>query len=256
MRFLLTALVLTLVCGSASANSFVELGGELLVPLPEDWVLASDSSELPAQFVYLEDGAEVLFFRSVMPKDDPITDELVLRATVDEIVDDVILGLPGGRVISSTGMMEPYRASFALEFLSLDSTHSTTLHHRLCGVLFLTSDGDQLLYTVWGRAAESFYPKVEASIQQMQAGLTYTGESERNVFALGQKPMWPMFLPLLLVFLLIVWFRRKRKNDRLPATDSDSRFWRCDCGRLNHNNSSSCRRCGQPNDMELSDTPS
>ncbi|MEW5795556.1 MAG: hypothetical protein AB1772_04265 [Candidatus Zixiibacteriota bacterium] len=197
--------------GGVSANQFVRVAGELEIPVPAGWHLASDTSSLPAQLVHCNDSAEILIFRSELGESEIIANERELRKSVDLVVDDVIEALPGGQLRVSTGFYDQYRTGFVLEFASLDSLSSVPLEHSIKGVIYRTPDQRQILFTIWGKAAGVVYPAVKEQVRFVQDNFAYRGEYESEVFAGAAMSYWPLAIVAMgLLGLLLLRPRRKK----------------------------------------------
>ena len=218
---LITALLLMMAARQATANEFAKLGDDVDVPLPTDWILVSDSTGFPAQMIYANDSAEILFFRSVISEKDMIDNEKELRTSVDMVVDEVINTLPDGQLLTTTGFYDVYRTGFTLEFLSTDSTGGVPLKHSLRGIIYRHPDQYQLLFTVWGKAERSGFDQVKSSIEAVQDGFSYRGEYEGEVFAADPITYWPILLVVMAIIGVILvrppWRRKKQ-----PAAPTDS----------------------------------
>jgi hypothetical protein len=211
-------LLLLLLSAAAEANEFVRVGGDIELPVPANWRLASDTADLPAQLVFYNDSAEILIFQSEIGKADMIADQEELRKSVDLVIDEVINTLPDGQLRVSSGFYEGFRTGFNLEFASRDSLTGVPLEHTIKGIIYRADDDRQLLFTVWGKAAAVVYPQVKDAIKLVQDGFAYRGEFEREVFATRSMSYWPLVLILLAILGLILlrppW--RKRSASGAP----------------------------------------
>jgi len=243
---LIPALVVTWF-GGTRAERTVGLADEISIPLPDNWLLATDTVNYPFQLVFGEDGAEILVFRSVISSADMIVDDTDLRVSVRQVEKDVIGSLPEGRLLTSTGVMETSRAGFALEFSSFDSTSGAVLRHRLVGYIYRHPDNYQLLFTIWGKSTEPLYTSVEPTIRQVQDGFLYKGAYTATVFPSGTgKSLWMLLLLAMVVVGLFVFYAPRRRRSNQPIPMPDNHFWLCTCGRRNHDSAASCLRCGRP----------
>jgi len=196
-------LLLSLAAG-AEANQFVRVAGDIELPVPVNWYLASDTAALPAQLVFYNDSAEILVFRSEIAEAEMIADENELRKSVDLVIDDVINTLPEGQLRVSSGFYEGFRAGFNLEFASRDSLTGVPLEHTIRGIIYRLPDDRQVLFTVWGKAAASVYPRVRDALNLVQDGFAYRGEYEHDVFAGRSMSYWPLVLILMAILVLIL----------------------------------------------------
>lgn len=200
----------------AEGNRFARIAGDVEIPVPADWHLATDTSSLPAQLIYFNDSAEVLVFRSEIARNDMITDEKDLKKSVDLVINDVIKTLPEGQLRVSSGFYEGFRTGFVLEFASRDSVSGVPLEHRIRGVIYRLPDNRQVLFTIWGKAAASVYPRAKDAVKFVQDGFAYRGEYEKSVFGGHSMSYWPLAIVAMgLLGLLLLRFRR-RKAVELP----------------------------------------
>jgi hypothetical protein len=251
-----TALVLLpvflLTGGAAEASSLISLGDEITVPLPTGWALGSDSADFPFQLAEQNLGAEILVFKSVVWPEEAIDDEHDLRNSVETIMEDVIPTLPESQLLSSFGYDDGYRASFVLEFRSMDTLQNLLLRHRMMGVLYRHPEGHQLLFTLWGKSLSDEYPQHENAIKMVQEGFAYTGSYEDEVFGHSAAFPWYALAAMMAIVGLLYFFRSARaRHDRIRFAE-DKSFWRCEgCGRLNPLHHDTCRRCGRPRLTEM-----
>lgn len=206
-------LILLFLAARGEANQFVRVGGDIVLPVPANWYLASDTAELPAQLVFYNDSAEILVFRSEIAEADMIADENELRKSVDLVVDEVINTLPEGQLRVSSGFYEGFRTGFNLEFASRDSLTWVPLEHTIKGIIYRLPDDRQVLFTVWGKAVAGVYPQVRDAISLVQDGFAYRGEYEHEVFVGRSMSYWPLVLILMAILGLIMLrppWRRKR----------------------------------------------
>jgi len=209
----LTCLLLLLLPAATTAQ-FVTIADEVDLPFPQDWYLATDTADFPAQLVYQNGLAEILIFRSVLATDDIITNQDELRGSVDQVIEEAIVSLPDGQLHTSTGFYDGYRTGFVLEFGSIDSASGIPLEHRLKGVIYRHPDGHQLLFTIWGKCAQTDYANLRETITFVQDEFVYRGEHDAEVF--GPQPMsyWPVILVIVaLLGLVLLRPRRRKKND-------------------------------------------
>ncbi len=234
-------------CSTVLAAGHVRLDGDVLVPLPEGWLLGSESLTFPFQLVFGEDGAEILLFRTNITGGEIVDDPAALRKSVDGVINEVILMLPDGKLLTSTGFNDGYRTGFVVEFTSTDSLSDAPLTHRLKGIIYRHPEGHQILFTVWGKSASAKYPLVEDAIKQVQRDLQYDGAYEADVY--GPRQGQPLGWWLLLAGMVAIGFliiARRRTSKRFEGdTHHDIHFWQCECGRLNHESKKTCRRCGR-----------
>ncbi|MBU0984191.1 MAG: hypothetical protein KKA42_10000 [candidate division Zixibacteria bacterium] len=244
-RIALLAAWLLLPVIAAQASEFVQLAGEVRIPVPDQWILGTDTVNYPFQLVYVNDGAEILVFRNDIEEAERVTDEIALRETVDNIISDIVTSVPDARLLTSTGFNDGFRVGFIVEFRSTDSTSGAALRQRMRGILYLHPDGHQILFTVWSKTTRELYPAVEAAIGMVEDEFTYLGPHEASAFGSNRSYYWPLATAVLLVIGSVLFFRARRRHGGLPDLPEDSHFWRCGCGRLNHESKPTCRRCGR-----------
>lgn len=245
IRITLPLFFTAILCLPAYGGGFIQLADDARVPLANGWVLAVDSGAYPYQFINSEGNAELLIFKSVIEGDESIRDDQQLKAAVDLAIKDVIMTLPDARLLSSTGYNEDSRVGFALDFLSFDGEREVNVLHRLRAVLYQLPDGNQLLFSLWGKAAADANPSAMNEIRFMQEEFAYKGDYDLKVFSSATGYDWYLiaFLFAMLMVMLFVIKRRQRKT--LPEFSENANLWRCSCGRLNHNDNVKCRRCGR-----------
>jgi hypothetical protein len=217
LRILLTCALLFLFPAMSSAQ-FVRIAGETEIPVPDNWYLATDTLDFPAQIIYQGDSAEILLFRSILSSEDIVTNQDELKGSVDLVIADVIETLPEGQLHTSTGFFDGYRAGFVLEFGSTDSASGTLIEHRLKGVIYRHPDGHQILFTIWGKCAQSNYTELREAITFVQDGFVYRGEQMDNIFGERSMSYWPIVLVALALLGLMLLRPRKRKKNN----ESDS----------------------------------
>jgi hypothetical protein len=247
MKYLIISLSLFLIFGIAVEGSeLLQVGEDIRLPLPEQWHSSSETPDLPLQLLHSEYPAEMLVFRSEITTNEIITDEVTLKAAVDVVIEDVIMTLPGAKLLTSTGFYDGFRTGFILEFTSVDSVGGRPLRHRLKGIIYRHPDNHQMLFTVWGKCTVDDYPALEQSIVFIQDGFEFQGEHTASVFGPPPRSWWPLTLIILGVIALFYYFRsRAKRSDPLPLP-AESHFWHCGCGRANHEEQARCRRCGRP----------
>jgi len=218
----LSIALLWLACAvCAEGNRFARVAGDIEIPVPTGWHLATDTSSLPAQLIYFNDSAEVLVFRSEIAQDYMITDEKDLKKSVDLVINDVIKTLPEARLRVSTGFYDGFRTGFVLEFASRDSLSGVPLEHSIKGVIYRLPDNRQVLFTIWGKGAASVYPGVKEAVKFVQDGFAYRGDYEKTVFGGRTMTYWPLAIVAMgLLGLVLLRFRRKKAAERpSPSTN-------------------------------------
>jgi hypothetical protein len=222
------------------------LAGEVAIELPPGWLLDGSPDVYPFRFVNEEHPADLLIHKAVLERRETITDETELRMAVDQMIQDVILDLPDGDLMTTSGLYHNNRTEFILDFTSEDTTSHRRLRHRLEGIIYRHTDGYQILFSVWGKADEAYWEAVADDIRAIQASFSYSGPVADEVFGEPSRGTWWYALMLLLLIVLVyLLYKRRGAGDHTILAGQDS-FWRCSCQRLNHIRSESCRRCGQP----------
>jgi hypothetical protein len=212
-------LLLAVIAGGVQAQTVVRLAGDVELPLPDNWYLATDTLEFPIQLVYYNDSAEILLFKSELRGDDAMRDETELKGSVDLVVNDVIKLLPDGQLFSSTGFYDVYRTGFVLEFGSSDSASGTPLRHSLKSVIYRHSDDYQIMFTIWGKATAGLYPDVIEAVKQVQTEFIYSGPYQDEVFVPAAMSYWMLamlaFAGLALLGLIMLRPKQPRKPDHV-----------------------------------------
>lgn len=244
MRFFVLMLLTGLMASSANASdSTVVFGDEVRLPLKEGW-LQADTVDYPFRIVNYPPTSELLIFKSIIDKDDDINTTTDLRLSVDKVIEDVIMTLPGAKLLTNTGQFDHYRAGFVLEFLSDDSAIGIQVRHRLSGMLYRHPDGHQLLFTIWAKSALDEWELLKDDLALMQNGFEYTGPAEDEVFLVEDNQSILYGGVLVLAIFLLVTMRQRRKHSERVKFEDNEKIWRCVCGRLNHLEAITCRRCG------------
>lgn len=231
---------------SVNANTFMEFAGEARTAVPAGWFLSNEGDEYPFQIVNDELSAELLIFKSTIDEDESITTEEELKLSVDKVIKDVILTLPQAQLLTNTGVLERKRVWFALDFTSFDEERGIELTHRLKGVMYRHPDGHQILFSLWGKAASNAPPEFMDQLRFMQEEFAYFGDSETEFFAQERATEWIAIGVLMIMLVVMIIILRRRRAQQINFSQSEN-IWRCECGRLNHNDHQTCRRCGKPN---------
>lgn len=205
----------------AFATDPVKVGQELLVPVAENWSVDGSTETFPCRLVRDDESAEILFFRTALEGDNQVNSELELKAAVDTVIANVILDLPGGEVLASTGLAESGWAQFVIDFESFDAVRVITLQHRFVGLLYRIDDGRQHLYTVWAKAPKELFEELRPELRNIQDNVVYTGMRIEPVFARRSSMTWlPIVGLLLAVFLL--FYPRFSRSRRTATAGADS----------------------------------
>lgn len=241
-KLFLPALILIPVLSFADP---VRLGGEVEIPVAEGWEILGDSSSYPFLLMSGDKQSELLIFKSNISSDGSIDNQASLKASVDRVIDSVILTLPDAKLLTSSGYTAGDNVRFVLEFTSQDDAENAMMRHRMMGVLYRTADGNQDLFTLWGRAAFADYPNYEEALVSMQRDFRSLGEHTNDVFiAAGQNRMMTVGIPIVLVIALVglLHIRQRQKTAKPKA---QSAVWVCGCGTENEPREPFCRFCGQ-----------
>lgn len=252
MKHFIFSLFLIFVCTNAKASDIIDLAGEIRIPLPENWQVTGDSGQFPFQIINLEQSAELLIYKSLIAKDEKVKHNNELKSSVDFIVKDIIMSMPEAKLLSSTGEIDDNRAIFSLEFISTDTTTTGKIFHRLNGFLYGHPNGDQILFTLWGKAGAANKAILHNEILFMQENFSYYGEADKSPMTSEENIDWKSYLLILIIIVMILFIFKRYKTSNTVQFSKDSHFWRCSCGRQNHNSHDSCKRCGQKKEIKES----
>lgn len=249
MKKYFVLLIIIFVYSSLSASEIVDLGGEIRIPLPENWQVSSDSGQFPFQIINQAQTAELLIYKSIIAKDGTIKNKSELKSSVDVIIEDIVYSLPEAKLLSSTGKIDENRAIFSLEFVSSDTTTTGQIFHRLNGLLYGRPNGEQILFTLWGKTNSAAKDILHNEILFMQDNFSYYGESNISFMDEEKTIDWKLFFIVLFILVVVlIVFKKYKASNNIQYSD-DSHFWRCSCGRQNHNSRDTCKRCGQKNEI-------
>ncbi|HOP06162.1 MAG TPA: hypothetical protein PLF13_02620 [candidate division Zixibacteria bacterium] len=240
---LLFIAITMLICAPVQGNQILELADELRLPLPTGWTVDSAGVGYPYRLTSPDSSSEMLIFKSLIAEDLAVTSREDFRLSVDSIIESVIMQLPQAELLTNHGYSEGGRAWFVLEFVTTDTIISLSLWHRLQGTLYRCPDGDQLMYTLWGRRPITVASDIGESFRVMQDGLAYRGPVMNDVFSSPIRFSNWHFVALFVVLLMLLWLR-KRDQQKVEFSNQEN-IWRCECGRLNHIDNKTCRRCGR-----------
>lgn len=236
---------------SSNASEIVELADEIRIPVPDNWQVNDDNGTYPFQVINEELSAELLIFKSIIDEESKITNKEELKKSVDRIIKDIVETLPDGQHYTNTGNFEENRVSFTIEFISTDTLTNAAVFHRLKGILYNHPDGHQILFTLWGKATKEAKEILREKVLFLQNNFSYFGVSDEMVLTESEEIDWQIFLLVALIFIAIIFFFRKiPRTSKIPFS-KDSHFWRCECGRQNHNNHDTCHRCGRERNNEI-----
>jgi hypothetical protein len=217
-----TMIILSPAFATLGAESMT-LGEELKVPIPEGWILATDSVEFPFQLLRVDPVAELLIFKSTISAEDAIRNNEDLKLSVKKVIDDVIMDINGARLLTSTGFNEGYRTGFLLDFLSEDTVNNLEIRNRFRGIIYRHPDGHQLLYTLWGKVPRSDFDAVVSDFNQMQRGAQYTGQFMGNVYASTDRAYY--YLAAVVIILAgLLWIFRRRMRTAQQWTQQRERY--------------------------------
>lgn len=237
-------LLFFLITTSVSANKFITLAEEIKVPVPQGWVVMDSTGGYPYTLVNPDQALELLIFKSILESDQIITNKNDLKASVDKVVEDIILTLPEGKLLTNTGYFKENHVSFTLEFSSVDTVDLSEIYHRLEGVIYQHPDGHQLLFSLWGKTIGENKNALNEEVSIIQDGFSYFGPSEPEIFV-DNSFDWNILILLGVVILMVLIFVRKKQQLDKVKFSEDSNFWRCECGRQNHKSHPTCHRCGR-----------
>ena len=231
------------------ASEILDLGEEIRIPLPDTWKIETDSNNFPFQIYNEAHSAELLIFKSIIDESERVTTNRELKESVDTIISDIILQLPEAVLLSSTGKIDENRAIFSIDFTSIDTITNALIYQRLNGYLYDHPNNQQLLFTVWAKANSDNRKILHNELFLMQNNFSYYGPSLPFIFQAEESVNWKLSIIVLIIIVAILIFFKKYKASNSISFSEDSHFWRCHCGRQNHNNNEYCKRCGQPNKM-------
>ncbi|MGD8921889.1 MAG: hypothetical protein PVH24_01480, partial [Candidatus Zixiibacteriota bacterium] len=181
----------------------VPLGDDATIPVPSGWSLVTDNDEYPFQIAADNLGAELLIFKHELTGGDRVNNKSDLKAAVDNVLADVIPFLPESQILANSGFYEGDRAGFVLDFVATDTTLGIPLRHRLESLIYRRPDGNQLMFTLWAKSADSRYAEFADDIRRMQDGFTYYGPRRESVFSDGEYTMWYVVVALFLIVGLL-----------------------------------------------------
>jgi hypothetical protein len=239
-----------ILAASAGASGFADLANEARVPVAEGWRLEDDSASYPFRIIKNDQTAELLIFRAVLKADETINNDTQLRLSVDQVIDDVIMSLPEAQLLTNTGHYDQNRVWFDLEFLSFDIESESEIRHRLKGVLYRHPDDYQILFSLWGKVLTEEAAIALPEVRMMQEGFAYTGDAESRIFEVPAGYDWYLIAFLFALMIVMLFILKRRQLRERIAFSEERNFWRCSCGRLNHNDHQNCRRCGHPAHLE------
>ena len=244
MRYLVILSILMLIAIPAMAG-MVRLGDEVEIPVSEGWEVLGDISSYPFLLMASDKQAELLLFKSTIEQNGSIDNQASLKASVDRVIDSVILTLPEAKMLTSSGYSSGDNVRFILEFTSQDLAENAMVRHRMMGVLYRMEDGNQGLFTLWGRAAFADYPAYEEALVGMQRDFRYVGEHESEVFmASSNNRMLTVGTPILLVIALVALLHI-RQRQKMVKSKRVTAVWVCGCGTENDARETFCQFCGQ-----------
>jgi hypothetical protein len=228
-----------------AANQVVELEGQVRLPLPSGWSVDSIEAGFPYRLISPDSSCEMLVFRSEVSADLAVRSRETLRVSVDSIVQTVIKSLPHCEIMTNHGFSDGQRAWFVLEFVTTDTSLALSLWHRLQGTIYQRPDGRQLLFTLWGRRPVSAASDFDEDLRAIQDGFTFSGPTTADVFALPNPHYYWYLAALLLLLIMLFYLRRRRLAEESMRFAAQPNVWRCECGRMNHDENLTCRRCGR-----------
>lgn len=235
--------ILLLSLASAQGNQILELADELRMPLPGGWAVDSVTAGYPYRLISPDSSSEMLIFRSLISKELAVGSPEDFRFSVDSIINSVILELPQAELLTNNGYSEGDRAWFVLEFLTTDTVMSISLWHRLQGMLYRHPGGDQLMFTLWGRRPVTVAADIGDDFRTIQDGFSYVGPATEDVFTAPPLISNWYFAALFAILIILLWLRKR--GQRKVEFSTQQNIWRCECGRMNHLENSTCRRCGR-----------
>jgi len=247
------SIILSFVLITVTINSYETLQhfGNIQLALPEGWSSPSDRTDFPYHVTNNTTGAELLIFKSILEKSEAITSNKELKLSVDAVVDNFILNQPEAKLLTSSGYFESNRVHFDIEFTSLDTVSNIPLWHRLTGYIYEHPDGHQFLFTLWGQCPLESMTDVKSKLTVIQSSFIYSGPAVEKLFSGHASPAWFYMGALAVLIICLVFFKRRQLKIREINISDNKNFWRCQCGRLNHNSHDQCRWCGNTNDKQV-----
>lgn len=199
------------------------IGHDLTVDLPPGWLILSDTLAFPAHIVNDGASAQISIFRSEFQGNDAIRNASDLRASVQKVIDEVILTLPDARLLTNTGFDRTDRAGFILEFVSRDTSAQIDLRHRFEGVVYRLENGSQVMFTLWAKAPKDQYAASESAIRAIQASFEFVGPKAAAVFPPRFSPyLVSMLLMFVAVGLLFYAYRKRARSALGQSGHSDA----------------------------------
>ncbi len=227
------------------ASEIVDLAGEIRIPLPVNWQVTGDSGQFPFQIINQQQSAELLIYKSIISEDEKVLNNKELKESVDIIIKEIVLTLPEAKLLSNTGKIDFNRIIFSFEFISTDTITLGKIFHRLNGFLYGHPNGEQILFTLWGKTNFEGKDILQHEILFMQSNFAYYGESLARVYTTEKEFDIKLLFLVLFIIVATLFLFKKFKNSGTIQFSKNSNFWRCSCGRQNHNNNLRCKRCGQ-----------
>ncbi len=212
MTLIRTIILLLLLCATGAANDLIRAAEQIRIPLPETWLAAGDTIGFPVNLVNEDLTAEFQIFKNELAKEDAITNREQLRATVDGIIEEVIMEMPNAEILTNTGYQDGNSVWFVLEFTSEDMEAGAQINHRLAGVLYRLTDDSQLLFTLWGKAGPEAPSYTSYDFRTMQTGFEYMGETAATPFTDSSSSYWYLFSVAAIILLLLAWIRRGKEK--------------------------------------------
>ncbi len=249
MKTILIYILLLFLPVNILASDIVDLAGEVRIPVPENWDVSGDSGKFPFQIINQEQSAELLIYKSLIDKEQRVTNERELKESVYILVEDVILTLPEAKILTNTGRIDENRAIFSVEFVSTDTSSAGKVFHRLSGILYDHPNGEQLFFILWGKTNQADKDILQNEISFMQSNFSYYGESNSIIFPIEEYRDWQIYILVLFIIVLTLFIFKKYKSSDKINFSEESHFWRCSCGRQNHNSQDACRRCGKKHEI-------
>ncbi len=245
MKQTVYALIILICSMQIHASEIVDLAGEVRIPLPADWQVTGDSGQFPFQIINQQQSAELLIYKSIISEEEKVLNNKELKESVDIIIKEIVLTLPEAKLLSNTGKIDDNRIIFSFEFTSTDTMTLGMIFHRLNGFLYGHPNGEQILFTLWGKTNSEGKDVLQHEILFMQNNFAYYGESLQRAYLPEESVDIKSLFLILFIIVATLFVFKKFKNSGTIQFSEDSHFWRCTCGRQNHNNHETCKRCGQ-----------
>lgn len=246
-RSLIISLATILIANSftAQARPF-RVDDEFTLDIPVNWTLADSTGTYPFHLTEIDQAGELFVFRSAISAEETIDDELMLRYSVEAVMDAALPEMADRELIRSAGYLEGDHASFLIDFVAIDSTTEAQVYHRMQGILYRMHDGSQALFTLWAKSSPENFSFLEPAFEAIIESFEYIGPRQKEIFVVDDsRRLWYLLFATGGLAAAAVYIGRLRQQRIKLSYSSNLNFWKCSCARLNHNSRPTCRRCGR-----------